>query len=167
VIVDALVAGLSDDSVIAEPVDRLALDEAIRALNTQADALAGLRTRAGTVLAATALATSFFGGQAFENQEGLGVAGWFAVAAFIVSGSLTILVLFPIDVTFSSGVRDVFALSNDAAEAGGSAEQHLALHLGAQYDENMPHIARWQRLFRAGAVVLLIEVLLWMIELGG
>lgn len=86
--------------MIAETVDRLALDEAVRALNAQAEALAGLRQRAGTLLAATALATSFFGGQAFENNRQLGVIGWVAVAAFVVSAGLTILVLFPIDVTF-------------------------------------------------------------------
>jgi hypothetical protein len=46
---------------------RIAYDASIHAIQDQANVLDGLRSRAGTVLAAAALVSSFLGGQALQD----------------------------------------------------------------------------------------------------
>jgi amino acid permease len=49
---------------VSEKPYELAYEASIRAIEAQATLVESLRSRAGTMLAATALVTSFFGGQA-------------------------------------------------------------------------------------------------------
>jgi hypothetical protein len=53
------------------PVYELAYQEARRALDGQESALAAFRTRAGVVLSAAAIVTSFLGGQALDAHDSL------------------------------------------------------------------------------------------------
>jgi hypothetical protein len=77
---------------------QLAYDSSVRAIADQAGVLESLRSRAGTMLAAAALVTSFFGGQALVQQrvdlEPWSLAG-LAVAAFIGMAACTIFILWP------------------------------------------------------------------------
>jgi hypothetical protein len=145
---------------------RLAYDEAVRALGTQADALNGLRQRAGTVLATTLVVTSFFGGQALARNATPSSAGWLAVAAFLAAGFLSIAVLVPTDLEFSTDVAAVVALIE---RAGTKREpfRELALMLSSQHDANSRRISRLQWIFRAGALMVLAEALLWIVFLTG
>src|SRR6266496_650368 len=52
-------------------IAQLAYDASVRAIQDQAGVLDGLRTRAGTVLAAAALVSSFLGGQALRDSSHL------------------------------------------------------------------------------------------------
>jgi hypothetical protein len=144
---------------------RLAYDEAVRALRAQADAHSGLRQRAGTVLATSLLVTSFFGGQAVARGATPSSTGWLAVVAFVIAGVLSVVVLFPTDLTFSSDIRAVVALLE-----GSSPEREpyreLALTLWGQYTANDRRIAHMQWVFRAGALALLAEALLWIVFLA-
>jgi hypothetical protein len=147
-------AGISDDVSF-----RLAYDEAVRALRGQADALNGLRQRAGTVLATTLVITSFFGGQALARGATPNSTGWLAVVAFGVAGVLSVVVLFPADLTFSTEIEAVVALV-ERASPDGAPYRELALALANKYRANNGRIAGMQWIFRVAAITLLVEALL-------
>jgi hypothetical protein len=144
---------------------RLAYDEAVRALRAQADAHSGLRQRAATVLATSLVVTSFFGGQAVARNATPSSTGWFAVAAFLVAGALSVYVLFPGDLRFTADIAAVVALVEGAA-AERDPYRELALTLASRYAANDGRIARMQWVFRAAAIALLAEAFLWILFLS-
>jgi hypothetical protein len=78
----------------AAPAYELAYEEARRALDGQERALTAFRTRAGVVLSAAAITTSFLGGQAL-TKHGFTTLSWIAIGAFAVLGVATLCVLWP------------------------------------------------------------------------
>jgi hypothetical protein len=64
-------------------LEQLAYEEAKRAIDRQSDAFDGLRGRAGILLAAISLATSFFGGLALRGDLSTGAA----IGAWVASGT--------------------------------------------------------------------------------
>jgi len=151
---------VSDDAT-----SRLAYDEAVRALRTQADAFNGVRQRAGTVLATALVVTAFFGGQAVARGSTPTATGWFAVVAFLIAGGLSLAVLFPSDPMFSSDADTIVALVEDAAP-GTEPVRDLALALASRHRANSRSIGVLQWVFRAAAAVLLAEVFLWILFLA-
>ena len=141
-----------------DPSFRLAYEEAVRALRGQADAHSGLRTRAGTVLATSLVVTSFFGGQAVARNAAPTSLGWLAVVFFLAAGILSVCVLFPTDLAFTTSVDDVIAL----VEADGDPYRELALRLARRHGTNERRIAILQQVFRAAAIALLVEATLWI-----
>jgi hypothetical protein len=147
--------------MVDEAAYRVAYDEAVRALRAQADAFAGIRQRASTVLATSMVVTAFFGGQAVTRGATPRTTGWLAVVAFLAAGILSVLVLFPSDPAFTADPADVLPL----AEA--DAPLHtVAVALAERHAGNRGQIARLQWIFRLGAVALLVEVLLWIVFLA-
>jgi hypothetical protein len=73
---------------------KLAHQEGLRALAQQQSVLDGLRSRAGTLLAATALATSFLGGLALQGHRLSGYA-WPAIGLFLLASGAVLWVLTP------------------------------------------------------------------------
>jgi hypothetical protein len=61
---------------VSEKPYELAYEASIRAIENQAAIVESLRSRAGTILAATALVTSFFGGHALSRSGGYRVPAW-------------------------------------------------------------------------------------------
>lgn len=72
-------------------IERIAYEHALRAADVQERALADLRTRAGTVLAAAALVASFVGTAAVHHPNSWGLA--VAVACLLVLVVLMVYVL--------------------------------------------------------------------------
>src|SRR4051794_23142324 len=91
-----------------EPL-KLAYEAARHAIDDQARVLEGLRSRAGTLLAATALVTSFLGGQALtavhERTRAADLHLWsftaLALALFVALAILTFAILLPYRLRFS------------------------------------------------------------------
>jgi hypothetical protein len=69
----------------------LAYDEAKRALDEQERVVAELRSRAGTLIAAAAITTSFLGGRILSSHH-LHPLAWAAIGCFAFVG-ITLLVL--------------------------------------------------------------------------
>jgi hypothetical protein len=87
----------------------LAFEEAGRALDAQERAVNELRSRAGVLIAAAAITTSFFGSRAITG-DGLSVRVWVAVAAFIVVGGCVLTVLWPrSDWSFNASAAEIIA----------------------------------------------------------
>src|SRR5918999_3707870 len=87
-------SGLSTNPDATPEHYKLAYDEARRALDAQESVVNELRTRAGILIAAAAITTSFFGGRALSDGD-VATAGWIAIACFGVVGASVLAVLWP------------------------------------------------------------------------
>jgi hypothetical protein len=118
-----------------------------------------LRSRTGVLLAASSLAASFLGSEAF-GESGWDVLGVTAIAAFLVTMTASVFVLLPRD-------RLIFALVGSAVYEqfyrleGGQEEVHrrLAYDLDRFWEENDKRIRQLRRGFEVGATGLVVEVL--------
>jgi hypothetical protein len=144
---------------------RLAYDEAVRALRAQADEHGSLRTRAGTILAASLVVTSFFGGQAVARNAPAGSLGWLAVVTFVLAGVLSLGVLFPSDLRFASDVGEVVSLIENASPTT-DPHRELSLSLARRLDSNRRRIAAMRWTFRASAAAVLTETVFWIAYLA-
>lgn len=146
----------------------LAFDEAGRALDSQERAVNELRARAGVLIAAAAITTSFFGSRAVSGE--LTTAGWCAISAFALVGMTVLVVLWPrSDWEFSANATDVIATYIEAEPPVTLDRIHrdLALHRSARYDHNGAHLRTLVRAFQLGLAMLLIEVAAWLVALSG
>jgi hypothetical protein len=147
------------------PDFRLAYEEAVRALRAQADEHSSLRTRAGTILATSLVVTSFFGGQAVARNASASSLGWLAVVAFVLAGVFSLGVLFPSDLRFASDVGDVVSLIENESPTR-DAYRELSLALARRLDANARRIVAMRWTFRASAVAVLTETVLWIAYLA-
>jgi hypothetical protein len=159
----------------------LAHDASIRAIEDQANVLESLRSRAGTVLAATALVTSFLGGQAISRarQEDphadfeIWSAAGGAIALFVVLALLTLAVLLPYRMRFSLSAASIIDIVDSRANDPGAgpvtpreAYREIALRNEAMYDFNAKRIRALLWCFRLAIVCLVGEVALWIVVLA-
>jgi hypothetical protein len=158
-------------AVSEEPYE-LAYEASVRAIDAQA-MLESLRSRAGTMLAATALVTSFFGGQALVRTDGspLHFVSYTtgALASFIVASSLTLTMLMPFTLRFSLSAADILGFVESKPGEGQltSAEvlREVALQYESTYDSNARQIRILETCFRLVIVFLVAEVAFWLAAL--
>ena len=151
---------------MTESVYGLAYAESVRAIAAQASALDGLRTRAATILAATALVTSFLGGQSLA-QTGEGLDGWSYVALCLLGAVfvLTAAILWPYGWQFSQDAAELVAIYDGTDIDYASAQRELAIHLDANLDANERRIVRLAWAFKLSALLLTLEAIVWIIDL--
>jgi len=145
----------------------LAFEEAGRALDAQERAVNELRSRAGVLIAAAAITTSFFGSRAIVGDQ-LSAWVWVAVVAFIVVGGCVLTVLWPrSDWSFSASATDIIAeyIEPDVIEFP-LVQRDLALHRSAAYNVNADQLRRLFLVFRIGLIVLVVEVAAWVVALA-
>ena len=147
-------------------LQRLAYELSLRALGQQESTLNDLRARTGTLLAASSLVSSFLGARAVDR----GGVTWLAVPALIAFAGSVIASLFILlpksQVIFA--LRGSVLFEEEFTDPGGLAETHrrLAYWLEQYRDANQPTVERLFGFYRAAAFALLIEVVLWSIELA-
>jgi hypothetical protein len=112
----------------------LAYDEARRALDAQESVVNELRTRAGVLIAAAAITTSFFGGRALSDGD-VATAEWIAIACFGVVGASVLAVLWPCtDWTFTVNAQRFIGTYIESEEGPlplPAIDRDLALHMRA------------------------------------
>jgi hypothetical protein len=158
-------------------LERLAYEEAQRAIDRQSDAVDGLRSRAGVLLAAISLATSFFGGLALRDGD---LSGWAVAAAvvavvfFIVAAGACVWVLWPhAEWAFNLSAR-LLGPHLERATDEATVYRELALRLERNYDANEKLLVRWRVgyhvglywLFRAGCITLAVKTFAWLVVLA-
>jgi hypothetical protein len=147
----------------------LAYDEARRALDAQESVVNELRTRAGILIAAAAITTSFFGGRALSDGD-VATAGWIAIACFGVVGASVLAVLWPrTDWTFTVNAQrfiGTYVESDDGPLPLPVIHRDLALHMSASYVANARQLRVLTIAFRVGAVFLVGEVVAWVVGIG-
>jgi hypothetical protein len=151
---------------VAESIEQLSFELTAGALAEQERALAGVRARAGTVLAAASIAGSFFGAE--TSHGSLGVWGVLAMVAFALCVGSAIWVLLPHAFVFAFRGETLLAESDhrgvsDVVEAYRTAGIWVQPHLEA----NRNKIADLSDYLAASCVLLAVEVILWTLSLIG
>lgn len=146
------------------PAYALAFAEAGHALNAQEQMLRDLIARAGMLMAAAAVITSIFGGQAIAHG-GMGPAAVAAFAPFSVVGLVVADVLWPrADWEFEAWAVNV--LTEYIEPAGiplAMIHRDLAIHRAASFRRNVGRLRRASRSLRIGMTALVIEVVAWVV----
>jgi hypothetical protein len=148
---------------------KLAFDEGGRALDAQERAVNELRSRAGVLVAAAAITTSFFGSRALTGGP-LTVAGWIAIAAFALVAGIVLAVLWPWrDWAFSATPQNVIATYIETSDPVTLVVIHrdMALHRSASWLSNARLLGRLYWALRAGLALVAAEVAAWVVVLGG
>ena len=140
----------------------LAYREARMGLEDQERSVVELRARAGALIAAAAITTSFFGGQTLAKHD-IGAAAWIAIVCFVLLGFAVLGVLWPRrDWEFSLAPDQFIATYLEPTEGEPLAlhliERDLALHMGRSAELNRDQLGALMGVFRVGAALLMVEV---------
>jgi hypothetical protein len=148
-----------------DPRYLLVYEEAVRAIEQQEATLDNLRARAGYLLTATAIATSFFGTTAFKAHH-VHFAGWVAVGCFVGAMAFLLVALMPLgDWRFRFGAK---ALIRDYVEAEEPAtidkmRRDLALHLQNNVTANEDRLKKLWWAISVAIGLLLFEIVAWIV----
>lgn len=146
---------------------KLAHQEAVRAISTQAGTIDTLRSNTSTLLGASSVATAFLGAQGVGSQ---GLHGWglAATLCFGVVGLCAVAILFPIKQWQLH--LDPIAMLQMYRERPPDSEDELfedaahSLHQCRLHNAARIEILSWT--FRLASVVLIGGVLAWIVELS-
>jgi hypothetical protein len=137
---------------------------AVRSLEAQERRVTEIRNRTGPVLAVAALSASVFGARALERVP---LSGWVVLALAILALVLAanLFVAYPHDVAFALDVRVLHAELQADSENRELVQLRLAYALRDMRQENEPVVDRLYKVFAAGLVLLVLDILLWGIAL--
>ena len=160
-------------SAVSEKPYELAYEASVRAIEDQAKVLEGLRTRAGTLLAAAAVVSSFFAAQAFRGPSTpmLHVVSYAsgAIAAFAGVALLTLVTLLPRGLRFSLDAERMLDIIDRRAlhDPVGAIESYqvVARQHRWLYDLNQGQIRVLSWCLRLATVCFVAEVALWIVVL--
>jgi hypothetical protein len=163
---------------VSEKPYELAYEASVRAIESQANVLDGVRARAGTLLAAAAVMLSFFAAQAFRSAAAgdrrtpaLPVVSYTsgAIAAFAGVAALTLAALLPTGLRFSVDAGTMLEIIERRAADNpvGSIEayQVVARQHRWLYHMNQGQIRVLSWCLRGATVCLVMEVALWIVVL--
>jgi hypothetical protein len=142
--------------------------EAIRGLTHQQGVVESLNTRAGNLIFATAFATSLLGTRALS--DGLGFWDWAAVILLFLVGTLIVFMLWPYyNYTFRFDPEELLALYVDRESPASMAEMHraLAVRINADMTSNWRIIQPIRVALQLALILLLLEILAWLLSIGG
>lgn len=156
---------------MAEDLDavyQLTYEEAKQALTSQASALDALRSRAGTLLQVTSLATAFLGGLIFKDGLPDGWAVLVGIFAFlgVVLLSLSLLVPLPgwrFTASPKAIVRDF--IETDSPANLMETHRELALRFGMWLDQNQKRLNALYVIFAGASALLAVQVGAWLLAL--
>lgn len=146
---------------------KVAYDEAVRALSEQHAAIDNLRARAGLLLSAAAITTSFLGAQALRGG-GLDLASWLALLSFLAMAAASLAILWPRRWQSVANPREVIETYVESTEAKTLVDLYrdLSLHMSQSYLENQEELEQLALFLRSGSGFLTLEVFLWVIAIA-
>lgn len=149
----------------------LALEEGRRTLEEQERAVAEIRSRAGTLLSAAAIATSFLGSPLLTH--GPNIATWFAIGAFAGLTVATLRVLWPrYEWEFSIQPVTLIETYIEAPDAQDplslpSLHRDIAIHMDESASRNQKELDLLTRAFRIAGALLAIEIVASVFSIVG
>lgn len=142
---------------------KVAYDEAVRALTEQQAAIESVRSRAGLLLSAAAVTTSFLGAQALRSG-GSHLFSGFALCGFVAVAATSLAILWPRRWESTANPRSVVKGFIESADAIRPEDLHrdLSLHMHSSYLVNHRGLQELHLLFQAASSFLTVEVVLWI-----
>lgn len=148
---------------MAQSIEQLSFEMTAGALAEQERALSALRARAGTVLAAASIASSFYGAKASHGS--VGTLGVLAMLFFVLCVASAIWILLPHAFVFAFRGEQLLAAGDrpDVTATYRAAGVWIEPHLEA----NLSKIASLSDCLAASCVLLVAEIALWTLSLIG
>lgn len=146
---------------------KVAYDEAVRALVEQQSVIESLRNRAGLLLSAAAITTSFLGARSL-GPGGLELASWLATACFVGVALISLVILWPRRWEFEVDPGAVIAPYVDVGKPAsvGRLCRNLSLHMRGAYVENREGLRQLVAFSQVAICLLTAEVILWVVALA-
>ena len=147
----------------------LALEEARRTLDEQERAVAQLSVRAGMLLSAAAITTSFLGAPVLAHGD-MRPATALALVAFMAHGATTLPILRPRhEWQFSMHPAPLMALHVEPIDRAPAPphriQRELALHMGASADRNRRTLDALTKAFNIASLLLAVEGVAWVVAI--
>jgi len=144
---------------MAGEFEKLAYEAALRGLDKQESLLEELRARTSVLLAASSLAASFLGQQAFKSPSPQGLAIT-ALTAFVISIAACVFILLPksnlVFAEAGAGLYEgLYAVRDNMPEV----YRRLAYDLDLFWDSNDERIAGLTAAYTVAASALVVEIL--------
>jgi hypothetical protein len=135
----------------------------VRALSEQQDAIESVRSRAGLLLSAAAVTTSFLGAQALQGGSA-SLFSWLALLSFGAVAAASLAILWPRKWEGALNPRDVIETYIESAELESMGDLHrdLSLHMHRSYLQNHEGLEQLVLFLRFASSLLTLEVVLWM-----
>jgi hypothetical protein len=141
--------------------------EALRGLVQQQGLVENLNTRAGSLIFATAFASSLLGGSALS--DGLGRWDWIALALLFGIGVLIVFMLWPFhNYTFRFDPNELLSqyVDNDRRTTMPEMHRALALRIEVDRENNWRIIQRLRVALQLALILLLFEILAWCLAIA-
>jgi hypothetical protein len=150
---------------VAASIEELSFEISAEAVAEQERTLSGLRTRAGTVVAAASIAGSFLGAAA--SRGALDASAVLALIAFTASLASSIWILLPHELVFAFR-GDALLAESGRREVEDVTEAYRALSgwLGPILDANSRKISALSNWFTVSCILLAAEIILWTVSLA-
>jgi hypothetical protein len=146
--------------------EKLVFEAALRGLDKQEGLLEAMRSRAGVLLAASSVAASFLGQQAYLDPRTTSLV-FIALAAFVVSIGASVFVLLPKkNLTFAPAGIEIYAGLYAARDDLAEIYRRLAYNLDHLWDSNDKEIGQISRAFTMASGALVVEILALVALLG-
>lgn len=150
---------------MAASIEEFSYELTASALAEQERALAGLRARSGTVLAAASIAGSFLGTK--TSHGSLDTLSVLALIAFVLCLATAIWVLLPHALVFAFHGEVLLAeADHEGVEDVTEAYRAAGIWIEPYLDANRDKIAELANWFTASCVLLAAEIVLWTLSLA-
>ncbi len=95
--------------------------------------------------------------------------GWSAIGFLLMVFVAAMTLLWPYSWTFRRSAKDILRnyIEHDEPAALTAMQRDLALHLESNFEQNETKLNRLLMVFQVGAVMLALEVVMWLMELRG
>jgi hypothetical protein len=166
---------VTNDTPAPPEYGKLAYDEAVRSIESQEGVVDNLRTRAGTVLAAASLVTSFLGGQVLAQpvlangvvvRPEIETPGWIAIGAFVLLAVLSLWILWPRKWRFETSAEQILKQLEGKTEPLDTIYGQLAAFKDQDRRTNRSKLVWLFRLFQLACLLLVVETVAWIVDLG-
>jgi hypothetical protein len=149
---------------------KVAYDEAARALSEQLTLIDSFRTRAGLLLSAAAITTSFLSARALAAGS-LSFASGAALTSFVAVAVVSLAILWPRAWELSANPAELIGdyIEVDGSPASlhvGDLYRDLAQYMHRSHDENLDRLAELMALFQIASCMLTIETVLWITSIA-
>lgn len=155
------------DAADKDSLYRVAYDEAVRALSEQQGVIDSLRNRAGLLLSAAAITTSFLGAPAL-NSGGSSPAVWLAMAGFVGVAWASLAILWPRRWEFAASPRELIQtyLEGEKPASIDVLHRELSVHMHNSYIKNRAGQKQLATFFQIASGMLTADVILWIIAIA-